>query len=491
MKRLRVPGKPPARKGSGAVPFLAALPVMLGFIGLAIDMSLAYARKTELQQMADAVAVAAANKLDGTRAGVNAANDAVDETLYSLRYGFGERLRWDDQSGVRFAASAQAAEGEWKRFSDIGTDAAAAGLVFAKVNTSELTDIYGAGPGRVSSFFMGVLGVDPQISLDATAIAGPVSVPVTPLAVCALDAAAPVGVFDHPAPLADERLEFGFRRGVSYNLLDISPNFSTPQVYLVNPIDLGGNLNNSAHFASDFVKPFICSGSMGMSHVGKGTTLHVRPLTLDVSTWLNSRFNEFPEGACNRTAAPSDQDIREYTGGYSTWYMGSSALAPYPAHAASTNRSPGGGRVTFADLKAGESGDATPTAESFGPLWTRTRPVTTTGASYATSQWSQMYRHDGVSVPNARSSYPAGSTAVPYMTFGHRVFVSAGERDRRILNIPLLDCSAGEPGAPARVVGIGRFFMTAKANGPARSIPGEFAGALLGSTNSHRVALYK
>src|SRR5258706_14347131 len=51
--------------------------VLFGMLGLAIDLGRAFIAKNEAQAFTDAAALAAASKLNGTSAGVTAANSAV------------------------------------------------------------------------------------------------------------------------------------------------------------------------------------------------------------------------------------------------------------------------------------------------------------------------------------------------------------------------------------------------------------------------------
>jgi hypothetical protein len=64
-----------------------------------------------------------------------------------------------------------------------------------------------------------------------------------------------------------------------------------------------------------------------------------------------------------------------------------------------------------------------------------------------------------------------------------------------VLNVPLLNCSAGTPSSPAEVLAIGRFFMTAKAvpasGTVAAIVPGEFAGVLATESPVTNAALFK
>jgi hypothetical protein len=491
--QLRAAIVPAPERGSAAVPFVLALPVMLGMMALALDLSAVYARKSELQQIADSIALAAAKELNGTSAGATNAVTQAKKMAPVYYNGLKSQLDWNAEA-LTFAASADAPDDEWKTQASIATNAVADKLLFARLDTSKLRSIDGDDPNVLDAMLASVLGAASQTSVSAQAIAGPTSVQVTPLAICAAELT-PAGTRLNPGA-ASESTEYGFRRGVSYNLLDLSPASSTAQAYLVNPVDTGKAANNPLHFGAAYVKQFFCNGTVALQSLKAGSKVHVTPLVLDISAWLNARFNDFSgANACDKTMTPvADVDLREYIGkqgtSYPNWYM-ATAPDPYPRTAASTNRSPGGGRVTFADLKAGESGDSTPTAASFGPLWTYARPLTVGGVPFTTAAWPNLYivGAQSVSITDA-AAYPSG-TAVPYNNAAHKVNNSTGLKDRRVLNIPLLDCSAGGPGAPASVVGIGRFFMTARATSGPNVVPGEFAGALQAGPAASSVALYR
>jgi hypothetical protein len=486
MNRMRGARHPATELGSAAVPFVIALPVMLGMMALALDLSYQYTRKSELQQIADGIALAAARELNGTNAGVTAAKNKAYLVAKDSLYGFHSAIIWNPDA----LSLATGVDGVWKDVSSISSDAAAAGLLFAKADTSKLSGLDSA-PGTLDTLFAGILGMASATTLNALAVAGPTTVQATPLAICALDLNL-AGTRINPGA-ANETTEYGFRRGVSYNLLDLSPAFTTPQVYLANPVDAGSATNNVAHFGAAYVKQFFCNGTMAYRSVQANSKLHVIPLTLDIKDWLNARFNDFTTGDhCDKNLTPAgDIDIREYTGNYSYWYMGAPTAA-YPAYARSTLRTVGTGKVTFPDLVATDPGNPAPAIpQDFGPLWTYSRPVPSGGGSFSFADWPKLYTAGGVSVPAGDTSlYPA--TGFPYQNSNHRVPVAGGTKERRVLNIPLLNCSAGNPGSPATVVGIGRFFMTAKATStPIAVIPGEFAGIAPDGLASGSVALYK
>ena len=66
-----IPGR---QRGAIAIMISVMILVILGFIGLAIDLSRLYNRKVELQTVADTAALAAARKLTGATSGID---DAV------------------------------------------------------------------------------------------------------------------------------------------------------------------------------------------------------------------------------------------------------------------------------------------------------------------------------------------------------------------------------------------------------------------------------
>src|SRR5437870_4875982 len=65
-----------SERGFSLIMIAACSVVMVGMLGLTTDMGRVYIAKNELQAFADAASVAAALKLDGTSAGLTAANTA-------------------------------------------------------------------------------------------------------------------------------------------------------------------------------------------------------------------------------------------------------------------------------------------------------------------------------------------------------------------------------------------------------------------------------
>src|SRR5262245_35860729 len=76
---------------------------LLGMAGLAIDVSHLYLAGTELQNAADAAALAGASALDGTSGGVTA---AVNRALNTLnKYEFGSTTITVSRSNIKFAVN--------------------------------------------------------------------------------------------------------------------------------------------------------------------------------------------------------------------------------------------------------------------------------------------------------------------------------------------------------------------------------------------------
>ncbi len=477
--------------------FACLLIVLLGFMGLALDLARLYSRQAKLQNGADSVALAAARELNGTPQGIGAAlakalasNPAAPPAYAD---GFEPALDWsaaDIDEAIRFSDSAAAAEADW--VSAASAAGAPDGKLFVKFDTALMA---ARTPGRLRTFFGGFLSNTLLFSnAAARAVAGRSSIRLTPLAVCALSpsAAAP---HNPAAPASSELVEYGFRRGVGYNLLNLSPNPAWPaQNFVVNPLDPLGTLGSPAHVTAAVVAPFVCAGSMPRVRVmGAGAQIAVaNPFPAALVGQLNARFNNFTDAAlCNRNSAPSDANIREYAGAGLSWMT-----------TALTAAKPSLGR-TIADPLAPP---AATLAADYGPLWAYAKAVKFSSyvagqaepaggyARFVKANWAALYPVSSGAAPTAGGAYlNFPETFQPYASM--RTAPPAGVPSlsgRRVLNIPLLACPAAVPAgatALASVVAIGKFFMTVQAAPGA--ISGEFGG--LASEQSLRggVELYQ
>ena len=489
MKPRRRSGPPPARpNGTVAAIFAACLPVMLGFIGFVIDLSMLYLRNTELQQLADATAVAAAHELDGTADGVERALERARSIAVQISYGgpyrdpklfFEEGDSWSD-SALFVGTSLN---GPWVRASSVTSDVAAANLLYARVNTGELASLPGA-PGLVSTTVLRALsGSDRSVTAAPASVAARVGMRITPLGVCALSTVK----FDKrqaealtPAPeIAPELVEFGFRRGITYDLRNLNPSGSSGQPFLVNPVAPGAYASQADHFTQATLKPFFCSGTIAYGSLLPGRTVHVQPLNAEpIHRWLNSRFNDYLVDGCTKNTAPPDGNIREFLPPYG-WMP-----AATTSRAADSTLTTDGARVTIADVRVkvkDESANYTDevTAPGFGPFWIYSKPVhyvagSATGAAstpqvFTTADWPALYQVSSGTKVVAPTNYPSSVPA----SVGPTVPSGLKQAGRRVLNLPLLDCSESVSGT-ATVLGVGRFYMPSKATSAA--VYGEFAG---------------
>ena len=329
-------------------------------------------------------------------------------------------------------------------------------------------------------------------STSARAVAGRSAIKVTPLGICAMR---DESHRNHNGELE----EYGFRRGVAYNLLDLNrPGSTAGQAFTLNP--LGGTTPITD---VNTLAPFVCTGTMAMVKL-KGGKVTVSP-SFPISTLfshLNSRFGTYTGtvSPCDARSAPADENIKEYTyNGGSPWM----SVTPEGQSAKlleTTER-----RWTVAGPDTVPTGT---TAAQFGPLWSYAKavkyesyedlgdPEPAAGyGTFDTTAWETLYA-TGVKASTATTStstpYPTDpSTPTPYSHKTGTFFrgppgTNKSIRNRRVLNLPLLACPVS--GSKATVLGIGKFFMTRTAT--SSSLHGEFAGLVPEQALGTQVELY-
>jgi Flp pilus assembly protein TadG len=140
---------------------LIALVVLIGIIGLAIDLGHAYVNKSQLQNIADACALAGASALDETASGIDEAQSRATDTVnLDNRFEFNKKPLTINGSWVSYST---ALNGTYMTY--LAAKASPAGIKFVKVTI----------PSTQSSevFFAKVIsGVPSVINLGATAVAG-------------------------------------------------------------------------------------------------------------------------------------------------------------------------------------------------------------------------------------------------------------------------------------------------------------------------------
>jgi hypothetical protein len=489
------------QKGVFAIMFVPLLIVVITFCGLALDAGQLYNRKVDLSGLAKAVALAAARELNGTDAGITAAKTKARETAEALKYHYfqdGASFVWDEDALSFSTGSARS--GEWIPAADaIGVaQTKKSALYFAKVDTAELAP----SAGMVDTFLVHLLsGGSSQSQLSDSAIAGRSTLNVTPLAVCAMspNAASQNTYTNGGGATLNELVQYGFRRGVSYDLMQLNPTSTTAVRYVINPV-VAPDASSDA-FDTTTLAPFMCSGSVWVPRLTGGairvTTLPAASPLASLDTALNSRFDMYGGSPCAVYGAPPDYNIKayEYDTANSVRWMNPSTGRRAAATVTSASR-----RETAADR-------STPPASpgDYGPLWVYAKaakaptpldaPEPAGGyTTFATTDWPALYK----SGPTA-SGYPT-ATATPYLStstlsgnyLGPRAsHLEISTLHRRVLNVPLLSCSPSAPSGAnvdAQVVGIGKFFMTVPAT--KNSLIAEFAGLIPEQALSGQVELY-
>jgi hypothetical protein len=447
------------RKGSedGAIaimfPFL--LLVMIAMFGMALDLSRSYNRKAELQAAADAVALAAASALDGTPEGINGAITAATDAVAGYTYAYNNGPFSWSSAALKFGTSADGGSGGWV---DAATaKASASQIFFAQVDTSALD----AKHGKVKNFFMAVLSSAlAETNVAASAVAGRDSLSVLPLAICANSNTAAAALS------SGELVEYGFRRGVSYNLMNLNPGGRLPENFLVNPVAPAGTVGTTIKNRLDLVTPFICTGKMAIPTLRGGSITVERGFPIDpLYLPLNSRFG--PVTQCLSSTAPADPVVKSFDLANATW------MKDKPDNLSANPLADPDPLLTVAEKPSG----ATKTA--YGPLWTYAKAVPYSAyaakggveppdgyTTYKDTDWGLLY--------TPGSPQPKSYPNTPYQAAGGSPTYKLS-RNTRVLHVPLLSCPVSTGAiSTANVVGIAKFFMTVQASSSA--LYAEFAG---------------
>jgi Flp pilus assembly protein TadG len=484
---------PSMRRQSGAfaVMFAAVLLVILGFCGLALDAGLLYNRKVDLHAIAKTVALAAARELNGDRDGVIAATAAASEAAQRLKYQYGLSFAWNN-SAVTFS-NTPARDAVW--VSADSAKASPAGRLYVKVDTSVLD----ADIGKISTIFMHLLGSGTATaSVSERAVAGRATINVLPFAICAMSDQAGAARTNPGPPTTVELVEYGFRRGISYDLMQLNPKATTPANFIIDPLAPPGGLGSPSNISVSAIGPFICTGRMWIPRLtgGKIRVTSAFPLA-SLYRQLNSRFDQYDGGVCNANGAPPDYNIKSYAFAEP---RGVSWMTPKPGAQSALASTADGRLQTIADLSAPPAGTV---RAMYGTLWSYAKPIkfssyspsnpdpTNASASFSTSDWASLY--PTVPAP-AANNYPAKP---PYFTtIGDNYSSPSADHarlsamNRRLLHVPLLACDPVPSGTnvAATALAIGRFFMTVPAS--ATSIYAEFAGIVPENTLAGQVILY-
>lgn len=499
------------QRGAVMILFAVSLTVLLGFMALVIDLGRTYVVRTELQNAADAAALAGAKDLNQTVAGVTSAVATAIAMAGKNNYKFSSPVvitianisvgSCPDDSCMVLAST-------------VASNALAAGKTFLKVDIPTVT---------LTTFVANLIGFA-STSTFGRAVAGYFVVDITPMGVCAIDASKPGGRRPLTPPVADDELtEYGFRRGVSYNLMQLGDVAGSSTPYLINPVDVfssGGPCSNSNSSAAT-AAPYICTGTSTVAvkipgFVYGSTGFQAGP----VEKALNSRFDDYTGNTCDPASAPPDINMTAYTvpsgngagpsGNPRDWMQPGASTLP-----ANSKQSISIDTNTHKPFDFGAHVPAI-TAADYGALWTYSRAIKATGtspnakaatgvnANFTLSDWSSLYT--GNTADQTATGYPAspsippfpvGSLAAPYNTpTGNKYNPTApshtGKRDRRVIQVVIVDCansSGNNCGSSIKILNVGRFFLTTKANLPS-TLNAEFDG-LLDPIPPTEIRLYK
>lgn len=477
----------------GAIAVVTALMIvgLIGVCALAIDLALVYNRKVELRNVANAAALGAAKRLNGTGGGIDAAVTAAASAATALKYRYDSiSFSWSG-SAIKFSTSPDP-QGTWV---DAGTAAAAPARIFyVKVETTQLPDA-----GAVRTLLMGVVSpAFAAVNVANRAIAGRTTIDALPLAICAMSTNP--GAPRTNAATFIELVEYGFRRGVSYDLINLSPSGATPVNFVINPLAQPGTAGVATDMQPAAVGPYVCAGSLGIPRLTGDAIAVASPFPLaSLYKQLNSRFDQYEDDVCTFRAAPPDINVKSYVASSIPWMT----IPPAPGRqTAACNGGTAGAACDASATKLQTIADLPPpggTAAQYGPVWAYAKAVPYSAYSpgvpepspngytpFTTASWVKLYGSQ------TSVSYPAGSST-PYKSGAGVNFMSPsaphkpGAKDRRVLNVPLLNCSA-MPGNSANVLAIGRFFMTVPAT--ATTLAAEFAGAVPVDSIGGKVELF-
>lgn len=439
----------PRQGGAVMILYAMALVMILGFAGLVLDLGMAYARMARMQSTADHAAMAAAMALDGTAAGVAAAATSAADR-WRVRWG-GPGATWVPDA-LRFSSDPNAGDAGWLSIS--AATAAPATMLYARVDTGML----GASVRLIQPTLMRVLGVTTPIDVRPRSIAGRRRLRILPLAICAMGQETST----RGAGANAELVNYGFRHGVTYNLLMLNTTGAPAGEYFyVNPL-AAGTAGDPAALTNEAVAPFMCSGTVAYPRIPNGT-VHVR--RVDAFTlWnqLNSRFEDYlGANTCTKLNGQADTNIRSYVGANVLSWQG-----PAVPRASALSKVVDGKLATIADQWPAQT---YPPAE-YGTRWAYGPAKNPDGTAKLMSSWATLYPSSPAATYVQMAS-PYRSRTTP------AVDMDSAQGSRRMLYVPLLQCPvpAGQY-AQATILAYGRFLLTARAS--AGELPAEFAGFL-------------
>ena len=513
------------QRGAVAITFGLSIVVLLAMGGLVIDLGHLYIVKTELQNAADAAALAGAKDLNQAPDGITKAVAKAQAVSAQNQYNFSTSVLLDGSDSSAAIQFGPSPGGPW--VSPGAASSSPQGLSFIRVQTGSKT---------VPTYLMKVVNIA-NVSTFGTAVAGRFVNDVTPIGVCAVDPAVKTANYTYAPPLGTgitELVEFGFRRGVTYNLFGLNPLGGPSDPYLINPVDTLASGCSTSHSSASFTAPFLCGGNSTVVSAGSGLVYTNTGLSASAAASLNSRFDDYRNpSVCDPVLAPPDTNIKEYNckGNADPACLNNpsntvSVTPPINWMEPGANTLPNRESIALSSvtnkpdylLPAVSPVPATSLFSEYGPLWaysppvkatTTTPPAAGSAITPAEANANPMYSllasqyFDTSSAANYPTStgagFPATTAPSPYNQTNGPYFQApshTGKVNRRVLNLVLVDCRTAPVGPSScgamNAVGIGKFFMTVKADftgGSSRRLDAEFAG-LISPVPTSEIKLY-
>lgn len=478
---------PGRQRGAVAIMVGLSLVVLVAMLALVMDLGQLYITRTELQNAADAGALAGAKELNGTAAGIDSAETLAISTAAenSVRFGASAGAVSIGRANVEYGPSPS---GPWSDHA--AAQAAPSGMSFIKVDTS------GISQGTLGTWFMRVSNID-AMNTFGRAVAGTFSSDIAPLGVCAIDTTP-----TRTGPKG-ELMEFGFRRGMAYNIPGLNPLAGLPQDPMwINPVDTTGTGCDPSHASTSFTQPFVCAGRSASVTSTIQTVFINTGASAGLERALNSRFDDFTGNACDPATAPPDINIKQYSGTPTGGATGQPRdwMNPDPVQqTVSIN--------TTSKQPEGYPGNPSLPGQ-FGVLWTFNPAVQNNsgvpGNAFTLDDWNAatpLY-HAGLEADQTANGYPTPLPAgtPPYRQTSGKYFDAPsrpGLAERRLLRVVIVNCSSPPGGSGScqtlPVIGIGKFFMQKEADltGSPKKIEGEFAGVLLPGELQREIRLFR
>lgn len=457
------------QRGAIAIMFAVLLFVLLAAGGLVIDLGHLYVLKSELQNGADSGALAGAKEIDMSTAGITKAAAKALAFAQQNNFDFASALVLTN-SNVTFSSTP---DGPWVSVGE--AQASPNGKTFIKVDTGSKT---------IPTYLMRITG-QTDMTTGAVAVAGRFVVDITPLGICAVDPSNRLGA--RLFGLEKELLEYGFRRGTTYDMLQMKNIAGSSDPMLINPVDSPPTACSPSNSSANFTAPFLCQGNSAVTNNATSVYANTGVSAGPVEKAINSRFNDYSGGSpCIPASAPPDRNVKEYVFNTTVDWMN-------PVQTAQSQ---------VIDSATGKPSTAAQASNKQGVLWTYSRPLNalgsdgdfSAGAPLTTADWPALYNGTA-----ADGDYPTGITASPYAETSGAHFLAPTTNtpttNRRLMNLAIVDCTIPAGSGSCKqipLLGVGRFFLQRKAalSGPNKGVWVEFSGLIEPVPNSE-IKLYR